>query len=404
MADNPSSTTSKRRTTTHRLNRLTSLTVKSITKPGWHADGGGLYLEVDKGGAKRWALRLTVNGRRRDFGLGSVKKLSLPDARERAAAYRAKAHAGIDPLSAADGAPSISFKEAAENCHSTRKGGWSSGKHVDQWINTLHDYAFPFFGDKPVDTVDTPAVLEALSAIWTDKPETARRVRQRIRTVLEWARAAGHRSGDNPVDLIGDALPKQQQLVEHHEALPYDEVAAFLKSLRASNCETVTRDAFEFLILTTARTKEVRYATWDEIDLEQAFWTIPAARMKARRPHVVPLSKPALKILKARHAVLPRDSLSGALIFSDTDTGQPLSENRFLNARDTIGYRERCTPHGFRSSFRDWASEETNFPGDVAEMALAHVIKDKTEAAYRRGELLAKRRRLMEAWARYIRA
>jgi integrase len=279
--------------------------------------------------------------------------------------------------------------------------GWSNGKHVDQWLNTLRDHAFPIVGAKPVNAIGTPEVLAVLTPIWLTKPETARRVRQRIKVVLEWARAAGYRSGDNPVDLIGDALPKiSKSRIAHHAALPFDEVSAFLTALREEQAEPVTKFAFEFLILTASRTIEIRRADWRHIDWDAKLWIRPAEHMKARREHAVPLSDRALEVLKAARQ-LAGDTVEG-LIFRESKTGRGLSENRFLNARDALGYSERCTPHGFRSSFRDWAAETTNFPAEVVEMALAHTIKSKTEAAYRRGDLLAKRRELMDAWSSYI--
>lgn len=389
------------------LHRLSATSVKAISKPGWHADGGGLYLEVDEGGRKRWAMRLTVNGRRRDFGLGPVHKVSLQDARDRAADYRAKAYAGFDPIAdkqvrkVEPPKKVITFEMAANETHRARKDLWSNGKHVDQWINTLRDYAFPVIGNKPVGDIGTPDIMAVLSPIWTAKPETARRVRQRLKAVLEWARAAGHRSGDNPVDLVGHGLPKHTRKVSHHDALPYNEVAAFVRLLVAGNADPITKLAFEFMILTAARTKEVRFATWDEIDFDAALWTIPAERMKARRPHIVPLTSRALEILQ--HAQRLETSLPHHnLVFADPKTGVALSENRFLNARDALSYHERCTPHGFRSSFRDWAAEETSTPNEVVEMALAHSIRSKAEAAYRRGDLLNKRRVLMEDWQTHI--
>ena len=386
------------------LHRLSALAIKTISEPGWHTDGGGLYLEVDRSGAKRWAMRLTVNGKRHDYGLGPIHKVTLQQARGRAAQYREQAYAGIAPVPAKGRqrtspiSDAMTFERAADEAHRTRKAQWTNGKHADQWVNSLRDHAFPVFGNKAVSDVNTPDILAALSQIWSTKPETARRLRQRIRTVLDWARAAGHRSGDNPVDLIGDALPRHAHKVVHHDALPYRDVAAFIMKLRQSRADDVTKAAFEYLILTAARTREVRLATWSELDLEQALWTIPAARMKARREHIVPLSDRAVEILKACSPLSPEPS---RLVFADTRTGLSLSENRFLNARDAIGYGDRCTPHGFRSSFRDWAAEETTFPNEVMEMALAHTIKNKAEAAYRRGDLLAKRRALMTAWATY---
>lgn len=390
------------------LHRLSATAVKNLRAPGWHGDGGGLYLEVDVTGAKRWAMRLTINGKRRDFGLGSLTKVTLQQARDRAAEYRQKAYAGLDPAAGKrhgrDGASIFTFEEACDAAHRARKGTWKNGKHVDQWINTLRDYAMPIIGTKPVGEVSTADVLSVLTPIWSTKSETARRVRQRMRTVLDWARAAGHRSGDNPVDLIGDALPRQKHRVEHHDALPYSEVAEFIIRLRAGQSDVATKHAFELLILTAARTVEVRLATWSEFSLASKLWTLPPQRMKADREHVVPLTPRAIEILVERRKNLAHDPAAHHFVFTDPHTGRGLSENRFLNARDALGYASRCTPHGFRSSFRDWAAEETLFPNEVAEMALAHAIKNKAEAAYRRGELLAKRRQLMEAWAAFVQA
>lgn len=359
-------------------------------------------------------MRLTINGRRRDFGLGPIHKVSLHDAREMAVDYRAKAYQGIDPIAEKRQRRNqahklrrkiITFEQAARTVHAQRRGIWSNGKHVDQWINTLRDYAFPIIGAKAIDEIDTPDVLEILTPIWTAKPETARRVKQRISTVLNWARIAGHRSGLNPVDGIDEALPRVKRDQQHHPALPFCEVSQFVAKLRAGPAEPITKLAFEFLILTAARTVEVRFARWDEINVQTKTWTIPGhdprtgRRMKGGQQHVVPLSERCLEILQlAKQIVSNRE-----LIFPDTTTGRAMSENRFLVARDSLGYSsDKCTPHGFRSSFRDWVSEETNFPSEVAEMALAHTIKSKVEAAYRRGQLLAKRTQLMDEWARYI--
>ncbi len=269
---------------------------------------------------------------------------------------------------------------------------------------TLRHYAFPIIGNVPLNEIHTPHVLKVLSPIWTTKPETARRVRQRLSVVLDWARAAGHRSGDNPVELIGDALPRHKKTDEHHAALPYNQVPAFVTSLRQGLADPMTKLAFEFLILSAARSKEVRGAQWGEFDLAEKSWTIPGddgagRRMKAGRTHVVPLSARAVAIVEAARALAP----SSDIVFVDSTTGKAMSENRFLNARDALGYdRDRCTPQGFRSSFRDWASKETSFPSEVAEMALARAIKSKVEAAYRRGHLLTKRRELMDAWAAHV--
>ena len=390
------------------LNRLSVAAIKHLATPGWHGDGGGLYLEIDANGRKRWALRLTVNGKRRDFGLGPLHKVSLSDAREVAAIYRAKAYRGIDPVAdkkkrfAMPGMPT--FKDAAEQVHRQRAQGWSNRKHVDQWINTLRDYAFPIIGDMPVSDIATPDILKVLTPIWNVKAPTARNVRQRISTVLEWARAAGFRSGDNPVALIGEALPRQKKTERHHAALPYPEVSAFIERLRDGQVAPITKLAFEFLILTAVRTTEARKARWDEVDWQAKTWTIPGndaatgRRMKTEREHVVPLSVRCLQILEQAQPL----STDHELIFPDDDSGRVIPENRFLVARDALGYgKDRCTPHGFRSSFRDWAAEETNISSEVVEMALAHAIPNKIEAAYRRGHLLAKRFALMEAWAAY---
>ena len=378
------------------------LEVKAAKQAGWYGDGGGLYLEVDHHG-RRWVLRLTIAGRRRDLGLGSLHKVTLSQARERAAQYRAMAYQGVDPVAEKPKVRKVpvapSFEQAANEVHRARMKGWSNGKHVDQWINTLRDHAFPMIGSLPVNAIGTPEVLKVLTPIWIEKQETARRVRQRLKTVLEWARAAGHRSGDNPVDLIGEALPRNQaKRIQHHQALPFGEVAAFVRELRAGQSEEVTKLAFEFLILTAARTIEVRRARWREIDWDNKLWKRPAESMKARREHAVPLSPRAMAILaEAKRA---NGGAEYGLIFNEGN--RPLSESRFLNARAALGYRDRCTPHGFRSSFRDWAAETTQFPNEVVEMALAHTIKSKAEAAYRRGDLLAKRRLLMDAWAEFV--
>lgn len=277
------------------LNRLTALEIKAAQSSGWYGDGGGLYLEVDAKGGRRWMLRLVVGGRRRDFGLGGLHKVSLAQARARAVEYRSLAYQGIDPVAAKRArrpAPVVpSFEKAATEVHRDRLKGWSNGKHVDQWINTLRDHAFPVIGSRPINEIGTPDVLKVLTPIWLTKPETARRVRQRIKTVLEWARAAGHRSGENPVDLIGDALPKSTSAnVEHHAALPFGDVGAFVRALRSGHSEAVTKLAFELLILTASRTIEIRRAKWDQIDWDAKLWTRPAEDMKARREHVVPLS------------------------------------------------------------------------------------------------------------------
>ncbi len=392
------------------LHRLSAAGIKFITSEGWHADGGGLYLEVDGAGRKRWAMRLTVNGKRRDFGLGPLHKVSLLEARERAAEYRSKAYRGIDPAEGKRQPPEqkqnvSSFEAIARQVHAQRSGAWHNGKHVDQWMNTLENHVFPIIGAKPVNDVTTADVLKVLTPLWSTKRETARRLKQRIAAVLEWARAAGERSGENPVHLIGEALPRHRKAEQHLAAMPYRDVATFVGKLRDGQAVPISKLAFEFLILTAVRTTEVRKARWCEVDRAARTWTIPGndtttgRRMKSGRDHVVPLSDRCLEILDAAAAF----SKDHDLIFPDHQTGRVMSENRFLIIRDALGYKkEHCTPHGFRSSFRDWAAEETEFPAEVVEMALAHAITNKVEAAYRRGHLLAKRTELMTVWANYV--
>lgn len=374
---------------------LTAVQVRSLKAPGRYADGNGLYLVVEPSGSKRWLLRIIVQGRRRDIGLGGAGLVALAEAREKALAFRKLAREGGDPLAERRKARVTvpTFAEAAEQVHEEHKASWENAKHAAQWIQTLNTYAIPHLGTRRVDQIETPDVLRVLSPIWLTKQETARRVRQRISTVLDWAKAAGHRSGDNPVEGVARGLPKQGEREEHHAALPYAEVPAFIADLRAGERAEIARLAFEFLILTAARTSEVLGAEWAEIDEAEALWIVPARRMKKRREHRVPLSGRALAILK-QAKLLAGDS---NLIFPGRSGTKPLSNMVFeMNLRRK---KLAITTHGFRSSFRDWSAETTSFPREVAEMALAHVVENRVEAAYRRGDLLAKRREMMEAWA-----
>lgn len=384
----------------HPEKALTTVQVRALKTPGRHADGNGLYLVVDRSGAKRWLLRTVVQGRRRDIGLGGVGLVSLAEAREKALAYRKVSRDGGDPLAERRKALATipTFAEAAELVHAEHKATWKNAKHAAQWITTLRTYANPHFGSKRVDQIGTPDVLRALAPIWLTKCETASRVRQRIGTVLDWAKAAGHRSGDNPVEGVTRGLPKQGEREEHHAALPYAEVPAFVARLRAMSGQgEIGRLAFEFLILTAARTSEVLGAQWSEIDDSEALWMVPASRMKAGREHRVPLSGQAREVL-TRAKVLAGDS---SLIFPGRSGTKPLSNMVFLMALRRM--EMPITAHGFRLSFRDWAAEATNLPREVAEMALAHTIENRVEAAYRRGDLLDKRRDLMEQWAAFCR-
>jgi integrase len=381
----------------HLQKALSAIQIRNLSKPGRYADGNGLYLVVDPTGAKRWMLRTVVQGKRRDIGLGSTVLVSLAEARDAAMSLRRSARSGADPLAERQRARVIvpTFAEAAERVHADHKASWRNEKHRAQWIDSLRQYAFPELGTRRIDRIDTPEIMRVLVPIWLVKPETARRVRQRIGSVLDWAKAAGFRSGDNPVEGTKRGLPKQPAKTAHHAAMPYPDVPAFIARLRESEVGEAGRLAFEFLILTASRTGEVLGARWAEINFDQKIWTVPANRMKVGRPHRVPLSKGCVDILARAK------ELAGAspFIFSGKRIDHPLSKPVFLLALHRIGVNS--TVHGFRSSFRDWAAECTNVPREVAEMALAHTVENRVEAAYRRGDLFEKRRDLMERWAAF---
>jgi len=378
----------------HTQKSLSAVLIRSITNAGRYGDGNGLYLIVDPSGAKRWVLRTVVMGKRRDIGLGGLSLVSLAEAREEAMRLRKIARQHGDPLAERRKARRVvpTFEQTAREVHKTHSASWKNVKHTQQWINTLKDYVFPVFGSLRVDQVHTPEVLKALSPIWLKKPETARRVRQRIKTVFDWAKAAGFRSGDNPVDGISKVLPKQPNTQVHHTALPYAEIPTFIKALRKTDASKTALLAFEFLVLTATRTNEIINARWDEIDLRSKTWTIPSSRMKTKREHRIPLSRRCIEILKEVHQL----SINSLYVFLNPLTGNPLSNMVFLMLLRRM--KQDVTAHGFRSSFRDWASERTNIPHDVCEAALAHSLKDKTEAAYKRTDLFDKRRALMESW------
>lgn len=380
-------------------NRLTSTFVtKSRKKPGRYVDGDGLCLVVDATGAQRWVLRIQANGKRRDVGLGGASVVTLAEARDLAHDIRRKARAGADPVAARRAARTSvpTFETLAKTVHAAQAKSWRNGKHQEQWIATLERLAFPTIGKLPVNRIETGDVLKVLLPIWTETPETARRVMQRIRTVLDHATAAGHRSGENPCRIAAIGLPRQSASVQHFAALPYSELPAFLPQLQTAKAADEIKLAVEFLILTAARSGEVRNAVKSEIDIKTRLWTVPAERMKAARDHVVPLSPRAIEIVDRALVLAPR----GDLLFPSARTwGKPLSDMALTMALRRI--RPGITAHGFRSTFRDWASETTDTPSEVVEMALAHAISNRVEAAYRRGNLLDKRRRLMEAWAAY---
>lgn len=364
-------------------------------KPGRHGDGRGLFLYVKPTGSRSWVLRFQVHGRRRDLGLGAYPDVSLAMARDRAAEARRIIAYGEDPIAKKQRTKPKTFKEAALELIESKRHGWKNAKHAAQWASTLESYVFPKIGQVQVAKIETGDVIGTLTPIWTDKPETASRVRQRIEAVIDYATALGVRSGDNPARWRGHLdhlLPKPRKVraVKHHPALPHAQTAEFMAELEAH--EGVAARALGFTILTAARSGETRGMTWGEVDLESRLWTIPAARMKAGKEHRVPLSDAALALLGPR-----RDD--NVLVFeSEAKPGKPISDMSMTAVLRRMG-RMEITVHGFRSTFRDWAGETTGFPREVIEAALAHGIKDKAEAAYARSDLFDKRRDLMDAWA-----
>jgi integrase len=354
------------------------------------------YLIVEKTGAKRWLLRIVVKGRRRDIGLGGIRDVSLAEAREKALELRTIVRSGGDPVADKRAQKQIpTFADAANLVHMEHKASWENKKHTQQWIRTLEAYVIPIIGNKLVDQIDTPDVLKVLSPIWMTKSKTAGRVRQRIGRVLDWARAAGFRSGENPVDGVLQGLPKQISQVKHHPALPFRETPDFIATQLASASSSPAKLAFELLILTATRTKELLDLPWSEIDRD--VWILPAERTKTKREIYIPLGPRCLEILKQARTF----SGSGHYVFPGNAAGKPLSNMVFLEALKRMGLNGKVTAHGFRSTFTDWAHETTNFQRVVIEMALNHSIKDKTEAAYRRGGLFNKRRELMLAWENF---
>lgn len=374
---------------------LSKTSVKAATRPGRLGDGDGLFLIVQPSGSKSWMARVQKSGVRRDFGLGSASKVSLALARERSREIRTWVEMGLDPVferRKAEGIPT--FKEAAAKVMAQHRKTWRNEKHEAQWLRTLESYVFPHFGDVPVNLITGPMIRNALAEIWLDKPETARRVRQRVGTVLDWAYASGYRESEAPMRALTRGLPRQPKKDGHFAAMPYAAVPAFITSLRSR--ESFSRLALEFAILTAGRSGEVRGATWDEFDLEAKLWTLPKARMKAAREHVVPLCARAIRIVERCAELRRRDC---PIVFPGIRGDQQLSDMTLTKLLKEMG--QPFTAHGFRSAFRDWVAEETDHQADVAEAALAHVVANKTEAAYRRGNLLEKRRKLMDEWAAY---
>jgi integrase len=417
------------------MGKLTAVEARNAKHPGTHkgpamlADGDGLYLQVTAAKSKSWVFRYTLHGKARMMGLGAFGEsdggVSLAAARGLAGQARAALLKGVDPLearraeAAAEAArraaaevAAISFRAAATEYVTSHEAGWKNEKHRAQWTSTLSTYAYPVFGDRPVAEIDADAVEAVLKPLWLRVPETASRLRGRIEAVLDFARARGWRQGDNPArwrESMKHRLPNVSKVkrTSHHPALPWQQIGAFMAELREK--QGMAAKALAFGILTAARSGEVRGARWGEIDLDAATWTVPAERMKAGREHRVPLSKPALAILKELH---PRSTGPASFVFPATDRTKPLSDMalsmlvRGMNEgadgaaprwRDARG--EAVVPHGFRSTFRDWCEEATSTPHAVCEAALAHTVADKVEAAYRRTDLFERRTALMAAWA-----
>lgn len=391
-----------------RAKELSATEVKRLAgKPGLHAVGGvsGLHLQVSSKDARSWVLRTLIGSKRRDMGLGGYPDVSLAQARERARQYKEQIRQGTDPIAEkraarvalmAAQAKEMTFSEAAQHCHAAKTPEFRNEKHKKDWISSLERYAFPIIGRLPVSEVTLPHILQILKPIWESKTETATRLRQRIESVLTWATVSGFRSGDNPARWDGnlkEVLPNPGKITKrkHYPALPWQEVGQFMADLR--NKEGIAPRALEFAILTAARSGEVRGMTWDEIDLEQKIWIVPADRIKAGKRHKVPLSPDAVKLLKS----LP--AFEGTRYVFPAPRGGKLSDMAL--AAVVRRMKVNAVPHGFRSTFKDWARSCTSYPDEVSELALAHVNNDATRAAYARDELLPKRKRLMNDWARF---
>lgn len=388
------------------LSKLTTITVRQARRRGLYGDGGGLFLQVSAGGAQSWVFRWKEAGRFRVMGLGPVHTVSLAEARDKAVACRKLRLDGIDPIAERrakraavqlDAAKAMTFRQCAEAYIDAHRIGWRQ-RTLDAWERTLERHVYPAIGKLPVQSIDVGLVLKAVEPVWRDRPETADRVRGRIESVLDWAAARGYRRGDNPARWRGhleNLLPKSSQVrrVEHYAALPYAVLGAFMPELRAEHGAAAR--ALEFAILTVGRTNEVIGARWDEINLADRLWTVPADRMKGKKEHRVPLSNRAMAILEQL-----RGDRRDEFVFPGSKPGRPLSNMAMMMSLRRMG-RGHLTVHGFRSTFRDWAAECTAFPGEVAEMALAHAVGNKVEAAYRRGDLFQKRRQLAEHWAAF---
>ena len=378
---------------------LTAATVKAASKPGLHGDGNTLFLCVAQGGSKSWIQRITIDGKRRDLGLGGWPVISLASARRRAAENRTVVAEGRDPLAEKRRASVPTFATAARKTCEALKPRWRNRKHAANWMQTLERHAFPVLGTISVDRISRAEVLAVLTPIWGTRQETARRVRQRIRATLRWAQAHGYVEQNVADERIDGALPKMPAVKSHFRALPYQDVPAALKTVEATGASIAAKLCFRFLVLTAARSGEARGATWSEINFEAKEWRIPAWRMKAGAEHRVPLSDPALAVLDRAREL---DDGSGLVFPSSLRRGRELSDMTLTTLLRTTGLAGRATVHGFRSSFRDWAGECTDAPHAVMELSLAHQVGSSVEQAYARSGLLAKRRRLMDQWGAVV--
>ena len=378
---------------------LSATRAKALKDPGRYADGGGLHLYISKAGGKSWVQRITIDRRRRDIGLGAFPSVGLAQAREKAADNRAAVAEGRDPVAEKHSPAMPTFREAARAVHAANNPRWRNARHAASWLQTLERHAMPVIGNTPLDRIDRGAVLRVLTPIWTTRPETARRVRQRMRTVFRWGMAHGFMESNPAGEAIDGALAPMPKVKAHLRTLPYPDVSAAVETVAASAASVAAKLCFRFLVLTAARSGEARGATWGEIDIAGQEWRIPSRRMKAGMEHRVPLSRQALAVL--REAMVLRDE-SGLVFPSPLKAGAPMSDMTLTKILRAVGLADRATVHGFRSSFKDWTLEQTDTPWAVSEAALAHVLGNSTEQAYARSDLFERRRTLMQQWADYL--
>lgn len=378
---------------------LSATRVRALKEPGRYSDGGGLHLFISKARRKSWVHRITIDGRRRDIGLGGFPSVSLAQAREKAAANRTAVAGGRDPLAERRKPTTPTFREAAYTVHEANRPRWRNDRHAAGWMQTLERHAMPTLGSIPIDQIGRADVLRVLTPIWTTLPETARRVRQRMRTVFRWAMAHGFTETNPAGEVIDGALPPMPKVRAHFRSLPYQEVGSALATVEASQASVPAKLCFRFLVLTAGRSGEARGATWNEVDMQGQVWRIPSERMKAGAEQRVPLSRQALDVL-AEARVLHDES--GLVFPSPLKSGSPMSDMTLTKILRSTGLAGRATVHGFRSSFKNWTLEQTETPWAVSEAALAHTLGNSTEQAYARSDLFERRRALMQAWADYV--